>query len=115
MTYLSYIVGIIIGPLTGKLINQIGNDSTIALGAVVFAFNIERPVTPPHSGIFDTPPFHVDYSAPLRGNSKPGPLESDFYRCFLIKHEKVTHKNYTIKRKVLTYDTNKRLEVAINR
>jgi hypothetical protein len=50
LTYLSYIVGIIIGPLTGKLINQIGNDSTIALGAVVFAFNIEIPVTPRTAG-----------------------------------------------------------------
>jgi hypothetical protein len=40
--YLSYIVGVIFCPLTGKLTNQIGTDATIALGAVASDFNIER-------------------------------------------------------------------------
>jgi len=40
--YLSYIVGIIISPLTGKLTNQIGTDATVVLGAVAFDFSFER-------------------------------------------------------------------------
>jgi hypothetical protein len=78
--YLSYIVGIIIGPLTDKLIDQIGNGSTIALGAVVFDFNIQSPVPPPiagsstlHRAMWITP-------HPYGLNSKPRPLGSDF--CF---------------------------------
>jgi MFS transporter, YNFM family, putative membrane transport protein len=38
--YLSYIVGIIIGPLAGKLSNRFGNGGTMAAGALVFASSI---------------------------------------------------------------------------
>jgi hypothetical protein len=48
--YLSYIVGIIIGPLTGKLFNQIDNSATIALGAAAFDFNMESPAPPRIAG-----------------------------------------------------------------
>ncbi|HBD09260.1 MAG TPA: MFS transporter [Syntrophobacteraceae bacterium] len=40
LMYLSYVVGIIVGPLAGKLSNRIGNGTTMALGAVVFAGSI---------------------------------------------------------------------------
>ncbi len=37
MMYLAYIIGIAIGPLTGKISNRIGNGTTLALGAVIFS------------------------------------------------------------------------------
>jgi len=78
--YLSYIVGIIIGPLTGELINQIGNGSTIALGAVVFDFTIESPV-PPHIAGSSTLHHFMSITPHRYGvNSKPAPLGSDC--CF---------------------------------
>lgn len=80
--YLSYIVGIIIGPLTGKLIDQIGNGATIALGAVAFDFNIES-LVPPRIARSST--FHYTMwikPHPYGVNSKPGSLGSDFYCCF---------------------------------
>jgi YNFM family putative membrane transporter len=40
LLYLSYIIGIIIGPLAGKLSNQIGNGATIVLGVAVFTISI---------------------------------------------------------------------------
>ncbi len=55
--YLSYIIGIIVGPPTGKLIDQIGNGAIKALVGVAFDFNIES-LAPPHSGIFDIPLYH---------------------------------------------------------
>jgi hypothetical protein len=82
LTYLSYIVGIIIGPLTSKLINQSGNGSTIALGAVVFAFNIERPVPPRIAGSSTLRHSMWITAHPYGVNLKPGPLGSDFSCCF---------------------------------
>jgi YNFM family putative membrane transporter len=35
--YMAYILGIIVGPLSGKLSNHLGNGVTMVLGAVVFA------------------------------------------------------------------------------
>ncbi|MEW6260810.1 MAG: MFS transporter [Thermodesulfobacteriota bacterium] len=35
--YLSYVMGIVIGPVSGKLSNRIGNGASMVLGAVVFA------------------------------------------------------------------------------
>ena len=87
--YLSYIVKIIIGPLTGKLINQIGNGSTIALGAVVFDFNIESPVPPRIAGSWT---LHHSMSITPHSygvNSKPAPLGSDFCFFFLVKIERL--------------------------
>ena len=40
LMYLSYIIGIIVGPLAGKLSNRAGNGVTIAFGAVVFGIAI---------------------------------------------------------------------------
>ncbi len=40
LMYLSYVIGIIIGPLAGKLSNRIGNGSTMVLGSAVFALSI---------------------------------------------------------------------------
>ena len=37
MMYLSYIVGMFIGPLAGKLSNKLGNGATMSLGSLVFA------------------------------------------------------------------------------
>jgi MFS transporter, YNFM family, putative membrane transport protein len=36
LMYLAYVIGIVMGPLAGKLSNRIGNGSTMAIGAVVF-------------------------------------------------------------------------------
>ena len=36
LTYFSYLVGIVVAPLAGKLCNRIGNGAVMALGAVVF-------------------------------------------------------------------------------
>jgi MFS transporter, YNFM family, putative membrane transport protein len=38
--YLSYIIGIFIGPVAGQLSNRIGNGATMVLGSVVFALAI---------------------------------------------------------------------------
>jgi YNFM family putative membrane transporter len=38
--YLSYLIGIIMGPLAGRLSNRIGNGGTMALGSSVFAVAI---------------------------------------------------------------------------
>lgn len=73
MTYLSYIVGIIIGPLTDKLTNQIGNGSTIALGAMVFDFNIESPVPPSIAGSSTLRRSMWITPHPYGVNTKPGP------------------------------------------
>jgi len=40
LMYLCYVIGIVVGPLAGKLSNRIGNGTTMALGAVVFAGSI---------------------------------------------------------------------------
>lgn len=40
LMYLSYVTGIIIGPLAGKLSNRIGNGSTMVLGSAVFGLSI---------------------------------------------------------------------------
>ncbi len=40
MMYLSYVIGIIVAPLAGKLSNRIGNGSTMAFGAVLFGLSI---------------------------------------------------------------------------
>ncbi len=40
LTYFSYLVGIVVGPLAGRLSNRIGNGTTMALGAVVFGASL---------------------------------------------------------------------------
>jgi MFS transporter, YNFM family, putative membrane transport protein len=40
LMYLSYVVGIIVGPLAGKLSNRIGNGATMVLGSAVFGLSI---------------------------------------------------------------------------
>jgi YNFM family putative membrane transporter len=40
LMYLSYVIGIIIAPLAGKLSNRIGNGSTMILGALIFGLSI---------------------------------------------------------------------------
>jgi len=40
LMYLSYVVGVVIGPLAGNLSDRIGNGATIALGSTVFALAI---------------------------------------------------------------------------
>jgi MFS transporter, YNFM family, putative membrane transport protein len=40
LMYLSYVIGIIMGPLAGKLSNRIGNGPTMALGAIIFGLSI---------------------------------------------------------------------------
>jgi MFS transporter, YNFM family, putative membrane transport protein len=40
LLYLSYVIGIIIGPLAGNLSNRIGNGATMALGTAVFGLSI---------------------------------------------------------------------------
>jgi YNFM family putative membrane transporter len=40
MLYLSYLIGIFIGPVAGNLSNRIGNGSTMILGSLVFALAI---------------------------------------------------------------------------
>lgn len=38
--YMAYVLGIIVGPLSGRLSNQIGNGATICVGALVLAISI---------------------------------------------------------------------------
>jgi MFS transporter, YNFM family, putative membrane transport protein len=40
LVYLAYVVGVVIGPLAGKLSDRIGNGATIAAGTAVFAMAI---------------------------------------------------------------------------
>lgn len=40
LTYCSYLVGIAVGPLAGKLCNRMGNGAVMGLGAVVFAASL---------------------------------------------------------------------------
>jgi MFS transporter, YNFM family, putative membrane transport protein len=40
LTYFSYLVGIVVGPLAGKLSNRMGNGAIMALGAVVFGVSL---------------------------------------------------------------------------
>jgi MFS transporter, YNFM family, putative membrane transport protein len=40
LVYLAYVVGVVIGPLAGKLSDRIGNGATIAVGSAVFAMAI---------------------------------------------------------------------------
>ncbi len=40
LLYLSYIIGVFIGPLAGKLSNRIGNGATMILGSFIFALAI---------------------------------------------------------------------------
>ncbi|MGB7970667.1 MAG: MFS transporter [Candidatus Deferrimicrobiaceae bacterium] len=40
LVYLAYVVGVVIGPLAGKLSDRIGNGATIAAGSAVFAMAI---------------------------------------------------------------------------
>ena len=80
--HLSYIVGIIIGPLTGKLTNQIGTDATIALGAVAFYFNIESLVPPCIAESSTCHYFRWITPHPFGVSSKPVSLGSDFCCCF---------------------------------
>lgn len=37
LTYCTYLVGIVVGPLAGKVSNRVGNGATMAFGAVLFA------------------------------------------------------------------------------
>ncbi len=38
--YMAYVLGIIVGPLSGKLSNRIGNGATMVIGAFVFAMSL---------------------------------------------------------------------------
>jgi len=38
--YMAYVLGIIVGPLSGKLSNRIGNGATMVLGSAVFALSL---------------------------------------------------------------------------
>ena len=38
--YLAYVIGIVIGPLAGKISNRLGSGTTLCLGAAVFALGI---------------------------------------------------------------------------
>lgn len=40
LLYLTYIIGVFIGPLAGKLSNRIGNGATMILGSIIFALAI---------------------------------------------------------------------------
>lgn len=40
LLYLSYVIGILIGPLAGRLSNNIGNGFTMILGSVIFAVSV---------------------------------------------------------------------------
>lgn len=46
LMYLSYVIGIIIGPLAGKLSNRIGNGSTMVLGAAILGMSIALTLIP---------------------------------------------------------------------
>ncbi len=44
--YFSYLIGIVLGPISGKLSNWIGNGTTIAIGSVLLAFSILMTLIP---------------------------------------------------------------------
>lgn len=46
LMYLSYVIGIIMGPLSGRLSNSIGNGLTMVAGAVVLGFSIALTLIP---------------------------------------------------------------------
>ncbi|MBP8646738.1 MAG: MFS transporter [Syntrophobacteraceae bacterium] len=46
LLYLSYVVGIVISPLAGKISNRIGNGGTMIVGAVVFGLSIALTLIP---------------------------------------------------------------------
>ncbi len=51
MMYLSYLIGVVMGPLAGNISNRIGNGATMAMGAVVFAASIGLTLIPSMIGI----------------------------------------------------------------
>jgi YNFM family putative membrane transporter len=46
LLYLSYIVGVVIGPLAGKLSNRVGNGTAMVLGALVFGAGLAVTLIP---------------------------------------------------------------------
>ena len=38
--YMAYVLGILVGPLSGQLSNRIGNGATMVIGAIVFALSL---------------------------------------------------------------------------
>jgi YNFM family putative membrane transporter len=46
LMYLSYLIGIVVSPLSGKLSNRMGNGTIMALGAVVFAAGLGSTLIP---------------------------------------------------------------------
>ena len=46
LLYLSYIVGVVIGPLAGKLSNRVGNGTAMVLGALVFGVGLAVTLIP---------------------------------------------------------------------
>ena len=51
LMYLSYLIGVVMGPLAGNISNRIGNGATMAMGAVVFAASIGLTLIPSMIGI----------------------------------------------------------------
>ena len=51
MMYLSYLIGVVMGPLAGNISNRIGNGATMAMGAVVFAVSIGLTLIPSMIGV----------------------------------------------------------------
>jgi MFS transporter, YNFM family, putative membrane transport protein len=45
-TYFSYLVGVAVGPLAGRVSNRIGNGTTMALGAVIFGVSLAATLIP---------------------------------------------------------------------
>jgi YNFM family putative membrane transporter len=46
LLYLSYLVGVVIGPLAGRLSNRVGNGTAMVLGAAVFAVGLALTLIP---------------------------------------------------------------------
>jgi YNFM family putative membrane transporter len=46
LLYLSYIVGVVIGPLAGKLSNRVGNGAAMVLGALIFGAGLAVTLIP---------------------------------------------------------------------
>lgn len=51
MIYLSYIIGVIMGPLAGKVANRFGNGRTMMVGAVIFAASLAVSLIPSMAAI----------------------------------------------------------------
>lgn len=51
LMYLSYLIGVVMGPLAGNISNRIGNGATMAMGAVVFAVSIGLTLIPSMIGV----------------------------------------------------------------